>query len=256
MNPNDLIDFDDEVQRDKPAKVPRFIFKDSILFEDDNYVLVNKPPFISTLADRRTKLNLLTVAKAYTSDAQVCHRLDKETSGVLAIAKNPDAYRHMSLQFEKRQVNKIYHAVVDGIHHFAQTLVDAPILKLDDGVVRISRDGKAAQTWFTSLKTYRLHTLVECRPVTGRMHQIRIHLASKKASITGDEAYGGTPFLLSSIKRGYNLKKGSDEISFVKRMALHAFSLEFDDLAGNRQLVVAPYPKDFQALIRQLDLNS
>jgi 23S rRNA pseudouridine955/2504/2580 synthase len=232
-------------------------FKDIILFEDDDYILVNKPPFVSTLEDRHGGVNLLALARNYAADAQVCHRLDKETSGVLAIAKNPAAYRHLNMQFENRQVVKIYHAIVDGIHNFNNELVDAPILKLEDGIVKISRsEGKSAQTWFTALHSYRYHTLVECRPVTGRMHQIRIHLATQRASITGDETYGGKPFLLSQLKRDYKLKKGTDEQPFMKRMALHAYSLEFTDLAEKRKTVQGPYPKDFQALMRQLERNA
>lgn len=235
----------------------KFNFKDIILFEDADYILVNKPPFLSTLEDRQGKPNLLATAKAYVSTAQVCHRLDKDTSGVLAIAKNPEAYRHLNMQFEHRQVVKVYHAVVDGIHNFNEELVDAPILKLEDGVVKISRaEGKAAQTIFTALKSYRYHSLIECRPVTGRMHQIRIHLATQRASITGDETYGGKPFLLSTVKRDYKLKKGTEEEPFMKRMALHAFSLQFDDLSEKRQTIEAPYPKDFKALIRQLEVNA
>ncbi len=236
----------------------RINFKEIILSEDEDFILVNKPPFISTLEDRHGGLNLLALAREYVPSAQVCHRLDKETSGVLAIAKNPAAYRHLNMQFENRQVVKIYHAIVDGIHNFNEELVDAPILKLLDGVVKISKsEGKSAQTWFTALKSYRYHSLVECRPVTGRMHQIRIHLSTQRASITGDETYGGKPFLLSQVKRDYKLKKGTEEQPFMKRMALHAFSLEFSDLKEEkRTLVAAPYPKDIQALIRQLELNS
>jgi 23S rRNA pseudouridine955/2504/2580 synthase len=81
-------------------------------------------------------------------------------------------------------------------------------------------------------------------------------LAFLKAPITGDEQYGGKPFFVSSIKRGYNLKKTSEEQPLLKRMALHAFSLEFNMLLGERIVVQAPYPKDFQALIRQLEQNS
>ncbi len=229
---------------------------DMILFEDEDFVLVNKPPFLSTLEDRAGGTNLLAIARAYVSSAQVCHRLDKDTSGVLAIAKNPEAYRHLNMQFEHRQVGKVYHAVVDGVHDFQAELVDAPILKLDDGVARISRlEGKAAQTWFTSLRSFRGYSLIECRPITGRMHQIRVHLALKGAPITGDDTYGGKPFLLSRVKRGYKLKKGTEEEPFMKRMALHAQSLQFEDLSGQRQVVDAPYPKDFQALIRQLEAN-
>jgi RluA family pseudouridine synthase len=238
-------------------KSPKIKFAELVLFEDDNYVVVNKPPFLSTLEDRHDKTNLLQIAREFIGDAQVCHRLDKDTSGVLAIAKNPEAYRHLSMQFEHREVDKVYHAVVDGIHNFTGVLVDLPILKQNDGVVKISRsEGKDAQTYFTSLKSFRYHTLVECRPVTGRMHQIRIHLASLKASITGDDTYGGKPFLLSQLKRRFNVKKGTEEESFMKRMALHAFSLKFTDLAGEVKTIEAPYPKDFQALVRQLEQNS
>ena len=180
-----------------------------------------------------------------------------EEGGVdaLAFARNPEAYRHLSLQFEHREINKIYHAVVDGIHDFQDTLVEIPILKLDDGTVTLSRQGKDATTHFTTLEAFRAHTLVECRPVTGRMHQIRIHLRHLKAPITGDLIYGGRPFLLSEVKRKFNLKKGAEEQPLMRRMALHAFRLEFADLAGNQRVVEAPYPKDFRALVRQLGVN-
>jgi RluA family pseudouridine synthase len=237
-------------------KKNRISIEDILLYEDENYFFVSKPPFLSTLEDRNEPINLLMLAREFCPTAQVCHRLDKDTSGVLAIAKNPEAYRHMSLQFERRQVNKIYHAVVDGIHNFQETLVDEPILKLVDGVVRINRrEGKEAQTYFTSIATYRYHTLVECRPITGRMHQIRIHLTTLKAPITGDETYGGKQFLLSSVKRKFNLKKLTDEQPIMKRMALHAQGLRFNDMSDIPRMVEAPYPKDFSALINQLESN-
>lgn len=236
-------------------KTTIFRFKDAILFEDEDYVVINKPSFISTLEDRNDPQNILSEAKGYVEDMQVCHRLDKETSGALALAKNPEAYRHLSMQFENRQVTKYYHAVVDGIHDFHVELVDKPILKQNDGTVKISREGKEAQTYFTSLKSFKNHTLVQCSPITGRMHQIRIHLSTLKAPITGDETYGGKPFFLSSLKRGFNLKKMTEELPLMKRMALHAFSLEFAALNGKKVTIEAPYPKDFQALIKQLSAH-
>lgn len=236
-------------------KTPQFNFVKSILFENSDFVLINKPPFVSTLEDRNDSINILALAKTYEPDAQVCHRLDKDTSGVLAIARNPEAYRHLSMQFENREVKKIYHAVIDGIHSFSDQLVDAPIEKQNDGTAKLSRKGKSAQTYFTTLKTFKNHSLIECRPITGRMHQIRVHLAFLKAPITGDELYGGKLFFVSSVKRGFNLKKMSEEEPLMKRMALHAFSLEFALLDGKKQLVEAPYPKDFQALVRQLSEN-
>jgi 23S rRNA-/tRNA-specific pseudouridylate synthase len=87
--------------------MPQFNFEKSILFENNDFILINKPPFISTLEDRNDPANILGLARQYESDAQVCHRLDKDTSGVLAIARNPEAYRHLSMQFENRAVTKI-----------------------------------------------------------------------------------------------------------------------------------------------------
>lgn len=231
-------------------------FKNLIVWEDADYVAINKPPFISTLNDRIDPINLLALAKQYIPDAQACHRLDKDTSGVLMFARNPEAYRHLSIQFEKREVEKIYHAIADGIHNFDHQLVDAPILKNEDGTVKISkRDGKPAQTTFSTLKVYRNHTLIECRPITGRMHQIRIHLSLVNASISGDEQYGGKPFFLSAVKRGFNLKKLTEEQPLMKRMALHAKGLEFRNLSDILVKVEVPYPKDFNALVRQLELH-
>jgi 23S rRNA pseudouridine955/2504/2580 synthase len=84
-------------------KFPKFA--DLILFENDDVIVVNKPPFLSSLDEREGgEVNLLRLAKGYWEDAQICHRLDKETSGALIIAKNPEAYRMVSMQFEKRQV--------------------------------------------------------------------------------------------------------------------------------------------------------
>lgn len=238
----------------KPLKIR---FEDLIVHEDDDYLIVNKPPFLTTLEDRLDKDNLLAMARQYVPSAQVCHRLDKETSGILVIARNPEAYRHLSIQFERRKVIKVYHAVADGLHSFNNLLVDLPLVKRDDGLAAISRkEGKPAQTYFTTLRSFKMHTLIECRPVTGRMHQIRVHLASLQAPITSDITYGGKPFLLSSIKKGYNLKKGTEEQSFIKRTALHAHRIEFEGLTGEKQQFVAPYPKDFQALIRQLERNA
>lgn len=236
-------------------KTPITRFKQSILFENNDYILINKPPFLSTLEDRNEPINLLRLAQEIEPNAQVCHRLDKDTSGVLAIARNPDAYRHLSIQFEQRQVKKVYHALVDGNNQFEEHLVDLNILKLSDGTVRIDRSGKSAQTWFTTLQQFKNHSLVQCMPVTGRMHQIRIHLAFLKAQIMGDETYGGKLFYLSSVKRRFKLKKDSDEEPFMKRMALHAYSLSFIGMEAEKIEVVAPYPKDFAALLKQLSQN-
>src|ERR1700749_2403650 len=235
-------------------KLPKFA--DLILYEDNDLIVINKPAFISSLDERGegSEINILRMAKSYTADAQICHRLDKETSGSLIIAKNPEAYRSVSMQFEKRQVNKVYHAIIDGTHVFEDLLVDLPILNIGKGSVSISRqDGKRAETWFQSLKFFKHYTLVECRPVTGRMHQIRIHLATQRASIAGDEMYKGKPVFLSEIKRKFHLGKDQEEQPIMKRFALHAYEVTFKLLNGKDLTIHAPYPKDFETLLKLLE---
>ena len=231
--------------------------KSHIIYESDDVIVVNKPPMIATLEDRASEINLLAMAREYCREAQVCHRLDKETSGALIIAKRSDVYRHVSMQFQNREVKKVYHAVCDGIREFSDELVDAPIRKLGNGLVCIDRyKGRDAQTYVTTLRAYRKHMLVECRPVSGRMHQIRIHLSHLGTPITGDTAYGGQPFYLSSVKAKYNLKKDEEERPLIQRLALHALSISFTDTKGNAISAEAPYPKDFSVLLKQLEKHS
>jgi 23S rRNA pseudouridine955/2504/2580 synthase len=227
-----------------------------VIWEDENWMALNKPPLIATLADRTSEINVLSRVRSVYPDAQVCHRLDKETSGVLLVAKNAAAYRHASLQFQHRQVEKVYHAVVHGQHHFKDLAVEIPLETRRGTVVRaVTRGGKKALTHFQTLKIYRQHTLVECRPVTGRTHQVRVHLAYAGAPIVGDLTYGGRPFFLSEIKSTFRIKKGEAEKPLMDRVALHAYSLVFSDLSGDRRTITAPYPKDFRAMIRQLEQN-
>ena len=233
-------------------------FPDLIVFENEDYILINKPPHVASLDERtpdRSGQSIIRLAKAYYADAQLGHRLDKETSGIMAIAKNADAYRHLAMQFEHREVAKRYHAVANGLHDFDGISVYLPISPIKDGTaVRIDREkGKVAETIFNTLQAYRTTTLIECMPITGRMHQIRVHLMCLKAPIVNDATYGGKPVFLSEIKRKFNLKQETEEKPLIQRVALHAHSLTFSQLNGEEQTFVAPYPKDFGALIKQLE---
>ncbi len=231
-------------------------FQNLILFENADYLVINKPPYLSSLDDRHEAQNILDLAKMHTADAQLCHRLDKETSGCLVIAKNPEAYRHMAIQFENRKVEKVYHAVVEGIKEYEHLLVDRNLVASNKGIAKVSKEGKPAQTEFNTLKTYYAHSLIECKPITGRLHQIRVHLAYLKSPICGDTLYGGKPLYLSSLKRRFNLKKNTEELPIMQRVSLHAYSIGFEGLDGQRIQVEAPYPKDFQVLAHQLEKNS
>lgn len=228
-------------------------FSSYIIGEDDHYIAVNKPPFVSSLEDRFNNYNMLSLARSYAPDAQLCHRLDKETSGLLMIAKDPEAYRHLSIQLERRQVFKLYHAIVDGIHDFKEDVVEMPLHTTTSGYVKINPyEGKPATTVFKTIEAFRYHTLIGCFPMTGRMHQIRVHATFLGAPIAGDEQYGGKPLMLSQYKRNFNLKKDEEEQAIIKRVALHARSFSFCSLDGEEVAWEAPYPKDFEVAVKQL----
>jgi 23S rRNA pseudouridine955/2504/2580 synthase len=234
-------------------KLPKF--DDLIIHEDDNLIVINKPPFIASLDEREGgEINILRLAKRYHPDAQICHRLDKETSGLLLIAKNPATYRLVSIEFERRRVNKIYHAVIDGRHVFENLNVDLPILNQGNKNVSIDRaNGKPAETIFNSIRYFKHYTLVECRPITGRMHQIRIHLATQRAAIVNDAMYRGKPIFLSQIKkRGFTMGRDKEEQPIIKRFALHARAVNFT-IDGKHYAFEAEYPKDFATLLKQLE---
>lgn len=231
-------------------------FKDWIVFEDDDYLVINKPPYVSTLEDRTGAASVLQLATEYHNGCQVCHRLDKETSGALLISKLSEAYKHANAQFADRTVGKTYHAVANGLHNLQNKEIDLALHVAASGSVRVSRTGKPSTTFVTSLERFKQHTLVECKPVTGRMHQIRVHMAAIGAPLVADLAYGGTDLYLSSIKKKYKPKFEIEERPLMARVALHAFSLKFKDLKGTPQYIECPYPKDFLTVLSQLKKNS
>lgn len=231
-------------------------FKDMVIFENDHYLVVNKPPFFATLEDRINDRNMLSLAREYNDQLQVCHRLDKETSGALVFSKNDEAYRSLAMQFEDRKVTKVYHAISHGIHDIEGVKIDVPLSGAKKGIVRVDKFGKTAETLIKTEEVFKHHTLIACKPITGRTHQIRVHLAYVKASIVNDNNYGGDDIYLSDIKRKYNLKKGEVEQPLIKRVALHAASIAFKDLEGDLIDVNAPYPKDYEVLVKQLRKNA
>ena len=231
-------------------------FQSLVVFQDNDFLVINKPAHISSTEDRTGDIDLQTLAKRHDPHLFACHRLDKETSGCLLFAKNEEAYRHASIQFEKRTLEKIYHAFSNGIHEFKNEVSTLPILPLKKGMVIIDQaQGKDSKTSFNTLEIYKGHTLIECRPKTGRMHQIRIHLSKKDAPIINDELYGGKPLFLSEIKKKYKLGRDQDEQPLVKRVVLHAYALEFFDMQNKKVEAIAHYPKDLRVLHKQLTAN-
>lgn len=225
-------------------------FEDWIIHEDEGTLAISKPPHIASLDERSLmEPSVIRLAKAYNENLQLCHRIDKETSGILLMAKNPEMYREISMAFENRKIEKVYHAIVDGAVNFQEHVVDLNIHVSKAGKVRIDREGKEAVTLFQSLEIFQHYTLMECMPVTGRMHQIRIHLASQNVPITADALYGGKMPYLSQIKRKFSFGKEKEENPMIQRFALHAYSL-FLQTENLHLDIQAPYPKDFDVLLK------
>lgn len=223
------------------------------VYEDDHYIVINKPAFISTLEDRNDPQNILSLFREVYPDVTVCHRLDKETSGALLMAKDEEAYRHAALQFEERSVNKVYHALVAG-HFMDETLqVDMPLRIAGSGRVKTDpKKGKEAVTLFRPKEYIGNYTLIEAKPVSGRRHQIRVHLAYLDFPICGDTYYGGKEIFLSDIKKKYKLAEGKEERPLFDRVALHAYSLELSGMDGKSLSVSCDYPKDMDMIMNKI----
>jgi len=223
------------------------------LFENKDYLVINKPPGISTLDDRVDKTNILLMAKNINHGLKACHRLDKDTSGALILAKNPEGYKHVSLQFQNRNVEKYYHAIVQEKTEFENKLIDRPLVVKGQGIVRWDpKSGKDSKTYFTTMKNFDNFSLVECNPITGRRHQIRVHLKSCKHPILADKMYGGELLFLSQIKKKYKVGQRK-EAPIINRTALHACSISFRTLDEKMIKIEAPYPKDFSIALKQLE---
>lgn len=222
-----------------------------IIKETPDWVCVFKPPFVPTMPERGkyTAEPVIEWAQKRWETAILCHRIDRETSGILILAKTPEAHRHISMQFEHRQIQKRYHAIVDGPVYFENLWVDLPINTEDLNRIRIDRkNGKQASTCFHTLEVFKHFSLIECKPKTGRLHQIRVHLASQNAKIAGDVLYKSSIPYLSKIKR----KISGEDQPLIQRFALHAFELEFTNLDGSTEVVSAPYAKDFEVFLKLL----
>jgi 23S rRNA pseudouridine955/2504/2580 synthase/23S rRNA pseudouridine1911/1915/1917 synthase len=229
----------------------------SILFENDSFIVLDKPSGLLSVPDREGReISLKSILRERCGNIFVVHRLDRDTSGVIVFAKDESTHKYLSGIFEDRKVEKIYQGIVQGTLPQPQGSIDQPIMEhpAKPGVMVINRRGKASLTDYQVLEDLNLFSLVQFRIHTGRTHQIRVHMQALGHPIVADDLYGdGRPVFLSAIKRSYKLSKSEEqERPILSRLALHSHTLAFTDAAGTPHKFEAPLPKDMRALLQQL----
>jgi len=231
-----------------------------VLYIDDHILAVHKPSGVLSVPGRGGSPSVAALLReagtiAADEELRIVHRLDRGASGVLLLARTPDAQRVLSEQWSARRVEKIYLALVRGIVA-EDGEIDAPLhVDRERLLVRVDRKrGKPSRTPFRVVERVAGHTLLECRPITGRLHQIRVHLASIHHPLAVDLRYGGASALyLSHFKTNYRARRGHPERPLIARLTLHATQLTFDHPSGSGPMTVeAPLPKDFRATLNQL----
>lgn len=246
----------------RPARERTGAALPEVLWESEHALVVQKPPGLPTVPTRDGRdggIHALLAALRPQDDLRIVHRLDRDTSGCLLLAKGVEAARHFDLAFREGAVQKTYVALVDGVPNDADFVVEAwlgPDPARPGKVVVGPAEAKGFRPALTEVhvdKAYRRHALLSLRPRTGRGHQLRVHLASVGHPIVGDSDYGGRPLLLSELKNDYKLRPGVPEQPLLKRLFLHAQRLVFCDLDGGNVEVDAPPLADLEQAVRKLD---
>jgi len=234
-----------------------------VLYEDAHVLAVNKPSGLGVIPDpgsvEARLLNGLLYYAQHESPfpcerIHVVHRLDKETSGALLVAKDVASARYLSERFERREVAKLYLALVRGDLLEDEGEVDLPIAQGSRGRMRLrERRGRPALSRYQVVERFRGFSLVHVEPRTGRQHQVRLHMSGIGHPLAVDRLYGGNEALyLSELKRGYRRKGERPEAPVIDRLTLHALRIEVDMADGTRLVAEAPLPADFERLLRVL----
>jgi 23S rRNA pseudouridine955/2504/2580 synthase len=240
--------------RTRPKPAP------AVLYEDPACLALDKPPGLTTVPSRQVEASVHGSLERWfgPQDLRIVHRLDRETSGVLLLAKGLEAARALDKQFRARSVDKAYLALVRGVPPQDEMVCELSIGPGQHGSkVRLGdfKRSRQARTTFQVLRRWRDYALVEARPVTGRMHQVRAHLMALGYPLIVDPLYAGRDaFFLSEIKPDYRLRRGQRETPLLPRTPLHAKSLRFVSPAGGASVLVeAPLPKDMAVVIARFD---
>jgi 23S rRNA pseudouridine955/2504/2580 synthase/23S rRNA pseudouridine1911/1915/1917 synthase len=235
--------------------------EEHIVLETDQLVAINKPAGLLSIPGRDGKeTSLKRILQDTYGEIFTVHRLDKDTSGLIVFAKTEEMHRHLSIQFESRETVKLYNGLVLGRLYEESGVVNEPLAEhpTKKGTMTVYRKGKESITEYKVLETFRFHSWMEFNILTGRTHQIRVHMKHLGHPIAGDELYGdGKPIMLSQLKTRYNLSKAEEEERpILHRLALHSCRLQFVGMMNEPYSLDAPLPKDLKATLNQLRKHS
>lgn len=185
------VDVSDESTTSKPPQKLINIIKDAVIYEDDDMIIINKPSGIATQGGTKVKNSVDDILSAiYPNKPKLVHRLDKDTSGILLVAKNRKTAEEAASEFKSRETKKTYIAVVNGCPSPKKGEISAPLLKHNNTAMIIDDKGKEAVTEYQVIKRNASFSLLELRPLTGRTHQLRVHCKHIGCPIVGDDKYG------------------------------------------------------------------
>ncbi len=240
------------VSESKPVASPglklRTLLTDSILYEDDEVLMVNKPSGLAVHGGSGISLGLIESLRAmrpHEGFLELVHRLDRDTSGCIVLARKRSALRWLQDEMRANRVEKVYWALLKGHWPKGRMRIDAPLRKneLQSGerIVRVDVNGKPSVTHFRIRQQFELATLMEVRLETGRTHQIRVHSCFAGHPLAGDTKYGDEEFNRRMKAAG------------LKRLFLHASSLCFRlPSSGEALRVEAPLPEELKRLLESM----
>jgi 23S rRNA pseudouridine955/2504/2580 synthase len=220
---------------------------DRAIYEDKRLLVVNKPTGVAVHGGSGIShgvIELLRAARPDLKDLSLVHRIDRETSGCLVLAKRRSALRDLHAKFREGVVEKNYLGLAAGDWQHGDVICDAPLLvdhrRDGDRHVIVSDEGKRARTRISLSRTYGNFSLLQCRPLTGRTHQIRVHAQVMGHPLVVDERYGDSQANRHARKLG------------LKRLFLHAQSIAFPDKSGNELHFTAPLPDELNDFLMRL----
>lgn len=233
-----------------PAAGPKLLrlIEEAVLYEDEGLLILNKPSGLAVHGGSGVSLGAIETLRAARPDApflELAHRLDRDTSGCLIIAKKRSTLRHVHKLLREEGMDKRYRALLKGAWRGGERRVSVAlrknILQSGERVVKVEAEGKPSETVFRPLRQWPIATLVEALPLTGRTHQIRVHAAHLGKPIAGDDKYGEEGF--NRTMQGLGLR----------RLFLHAASLNFTTADGQSIAVNAPLDPALQQVLDALD---